>query len=296
MISSPRPEERIHVDALRRDLEGFAPADVLTTFDRPPAGKVTLLNVDLSTVTTAADLVVGLGDPLTEIVHLDFQSSAAAWKHLDTLVYNALLHRHHRVPVHSIVILLRPEAAHSNLGGSVSYSARPGRGSMDFSYEVVRLWERPAEELLAGALGTAPLAMLGALPAGVPLPDALGAVAQRLIERLERETTPERTRKMLTSAFVLTGMRVRRDVAQQVFRGVRAMRESDTYLAIMDEGKVEEAKQLILSLGRTRFGPPDEAHTTRLNAITEDLDRLRRIVVRILDPAASTWQDFLDTP
>jgi hypothetical protein len=101
---------------------------------------VTLLNVDLSTVTTATDVVIGLGDPLEEIVHLEFQSSAAAWKHADVLGYHALLFAHNHVPVHSIVILLRPEAAHSNMSGEIRYAPRPGRGSMDFSYEIVRLW------------------------------------------------------------------------------------------------------------------------------------------------------------
>ena len=32
-----------------------------------------VLNVDLSTVTTAADLILGLGEPLEDIIHLDFQ-------------------------------------------------------------------------------------------------------------------------------------------------------------------------------------------------------------------------------
>src|SRR5581483_11790265 len=100
--------------------------------DQPPAGRLRLLNVDLSTVTTAADLIIGVGDPLAEVIHLDFQSSAAAWKHADILVYNALIHASYHVPVHSIVILLRPQAAHSNLNGVVSYSARSGRGKMDF--------------------------------------------------------------------------------------------------------------------------------------------------------------------
>jgi len=31
-------------------------------------------------------LTLGLGDPLEEIVHFDFQSSAAAWKHADVMV------------------------------------------------------------------------------------------------------------------------------------------------------------------------------------------------------------------
>ncbi|HJT79411.1 MAG TPA: hypothetical protein VJ739_19600 [Gemmataceae bacterium] len=281
-------------DATLKDLARAYAADFLATFDRPPAGPLALLNVDLSTVTTAADLVVGVGDPLAEVVHVDFQSSAAAWKHADVLVYNALLYATYHVPVHSIVILLRPQAAHANLSGVVSYAARSGRGSMAFTYEVVRLWQRPAEELLAGALGTTPLAMLGALPQGVALSDALTAVAQRLIAHLEREASRDQARKLLTAAFVLTGLRVRRDVARQVFRGVRAMRDSDTYLAILEEGEEAKAKAVILRQGEKRFGPPGESVTARLNAIT-DLDRLDRLIDRLFDATASSWQDLLDT-
>jgi hypothetical protein len=105
------------------------------------------LNVDLSTVTTAADLIVGVGEPLEEIVHLEFQSSASATKHADLLVHNALLFAHKQVPVHTVIILLRPEAAHANLNGTVQYAPRPGRGKMDFGYEVVRLWQQPAEQI-----------------------------------------------------------------------------------------------------------------------------------------------------
>jgi hypothetical protein len=283
-------------DATLKDLGRDAPADVLTTFDRPPTAALSLLNVDLSTVTTAADLVIGVGDPLAEIIHLDFQASAAAWKHADILAYQALLFRQFHVPVHSIVILLRPQSAHSNLNGSINVAPRPGRGKMDFGYEVLPLWERPAEELLAGALGTAPLAMLGALPADVPLVDGLKQVAERLIERLNREAPPVRARKLLTSAFVLTGLRVRRQVAHNIFRGVRAMQESDTYLAIVDEGREAELKSSILRFGEERFGPPGETIAARLHAITEDLERLRRLQACLFRGTATTWQDLLDTP
>ena len=150
-------------DATPKDMGRDSPQGFLAAFDRPPAVPVRLLNVDLSTVTTAADLILGLGEPLEEIIHLDFQSSAAAWKHADEMVYNALLFAHYHVPVHTIIILLRPEAAHANMNGVIRYAPRPGRGSMDFTYEVVRLWERPAEELLAADVGVAPLAMLGRL-------------------------------------------------------------------------------------------------------------------------------------
>src|SRR5580692_280089 len=124
-------------DATLKDMGRASPDGFLATFDRLPRGPLKLLNVDLSTVTTAADLMIGLGDPLEEIVHLDFQSSAAAWKHADVLVYNALAFAHYHVPVHSIVLLLRPEAAHSNMNGTIAYAPRPGRGNMNFDYEIV---------------------------------------------------------------------------------------------------------------------------------------------------------------
>jgi len=52
----------------------------------------------------------------------------------------ALLHRTYRVPVHSSLLLLRPQAQHPNLNGNVKYAPRPGRGKMDFAFEVIRLW------------------------------------------------------------------------------------------------------------------------------------------------------------
>ena len=73
-------------DATLKDMAKDSPEGFLTAFDRPPTAPVPALNVDLSTVTSAADLIFGLGDPLEEIVHLDFQSSASAWKHADLMV------------------------------------------------------------------------------------------------------------------------------------------------------------------------------------------------------------------
>jgi hypothetical protein len=280
-------------DATLKDMGRESPHGFLAAFDRPPSSPVKLLNVDLSTVTTAADVILGLGDPLEEIIQLDFQSSAAAWKHGDLLVYNALLFVHYHVPVHTVIILLRPEAAHGNLNGVIRYAPRPGRGSMDFSYEVVRLWERHAEELLGGDLGVAPLAMLGRLPEQLSLEDGLTAIAQRVVERLTKEAPPDRAKKLLTDAFLLTGLRVRRDVAARIFGGVRAMQESDTYLAILDEGQEKFAREAILLFGEERFGTHEEWVKVQLNNVM-DLEHLRRMVRRAAK--AASWQEILDTP
>ncbi|HEV3255362.1 MAG TPA: hypothetical protein VG013_00650 [Gemmataceae bacterium] len=280
-------------DATLKDMGRDSPQAFLAAFDRPAALPVKLLNVDLSTVTTAADLILGLGEPLEEIMQFDFQSSAAAWKHADLMVYHALLFAHYHVPVHTVVILLRPEAAHSNLNGVIRYAPRPGRARMDFTYEVVRLWERPAEELLAADLGVAPLAMLGGMPEDLSLEDGLTGVAQRVVERLMSEAPPDRAKKLLTDALLLTGLRVRRDVAVKIFRGARIMQESDTYLMILDEGQEKALREAILLVGEERLGSAEESVKTQLNHVT-DLSRLKRMIRRAAK--AANWQEILDTP
>jgi hypothetical protein len=71
------------------------------------------------------------------------------------------------------------------------------------------------------------------------------------------------------------------------------MRESDTFLAILDEGREIQARQYIRRLAERTLGEPDEPTLTRLEGIT-DLERLGRIFDRAAE--ASSWQDLLDTP
>lgn len=166
-------------------------------------------------------------------------------------------------------------------------------GSMSFRYQIERLWLRSAEELLAGDIGVAPLAALGRLPEDLPFEDAIKAVAERIVERLTKDAPPNRAKKLLTDALLLTGLRVKRDVAAKIFRGVRMMEESDTYLMIVDEGKEKQIKEDILLFAEERLGPPDEMTRAELKNIT-DLNRLKRLVRRTAK--AATWREILDTP
>jgi hypothetical protein len=71
------------------------------------------------------------------------------------------------------------------------------------------------------------------------------------------------------------------------------MRESDTYLAILDEGQVKRGRKDILLVGAERLGPPDESAKTRLEGIT-DLERLDRMLLRSVE--AASWEEILSTP
>lgn len=212
-----------------------------------------------------------------------------------------LLHDGYGVPVHSLVILLRPRADRGDLTGTLSYAARPGRGRLDFAFEVIRLWQVPVERLLTGGLGTLPLAVLGQMPAGRTADEALPGIVAQLMRRIEEETPPQQAPILLTASYVLMGLRFSRECARELFQGVRKMRDSTTYQAILDEGRAEgeikgradEARRLLLRLGRKRMGDPDATVEANVRAIT-DVERLELLAERISEVAS--WQDLLQTP
>ena len=55
-------------------------------------------------------------------------------------------------------------------------------------------------------------------------------------------------------------------------------------------GRVEEARHIVLQLGRHRWGEPDDTSRLRLESIT-DLDELERIAERVLD--VSCWEEMV---
>ncbi len=165
---------------------------------------------------------------------------------------------------------------------------------------LIRIREVPVETLLTAGVGVAPLAPLGRLPEGVAPWEAMPDVVRRLEERVVTEA-PDDAETLLTAAFILTGLRLDREQAKRLFQGVRTMRESSTYQAILDEGRIEGrtegevrgVRATIIRLGRRRFGSPGEAVESALQAIT-DLERLERMSERVLD--AADWQDLAVTP
>jgi predicted transposase YdaD len=126
----------------------------------------------------------------------------------------------------------------------------------------------------------------------VPVEEALVPVIRRVVERLEQEAPPEDRAKLLTATYVLMGLRVSREMADQLFQGVRAMKESSTYQAILEEGQTAALQKTLLRQGRQRFGPPTEAVQASISAITE-VERLERMTERLL--VVSSWQDLLET-
>lgn len=285
-------------DATLKNLARDYPAGFVALFDGPTNLPISVLDTDLSAVTTSADLVVGLGTPLREVVHIDFQSGASANKHREILVYNALLHKTHKVPVRSIVILLRRNARHKNMNGVVSYAASTTQGKMIFEYQMVKLWDIPAENFVEGDLGLIPLAPLGKLPDGLSKENGLQKVIQNVVNRLLIDEYSEKSKELLTATYLLSGLVTSPEKAKRLFKGVRAVKESSTYMAILEEGiekgiekgKIEMLLETILRLGTKRFGKPTPATEKRLLRI-QSRKRLEELTDKILD--AKSWDELL---
>ncbi len=90
-----------------------------------------------------------------------------------------------------------------------------------FRYDVLRLWEIPVEEILKGGLGTLPLALLARLGKSRP-PD----VVRELVKRIDREAEPSEADTLLTSAFILSGMRFAKGENDMLFLKIKELRES----------------------------------------------------------------------
>lgn len=62
------------------------------------------------------------------------------------------------------------------------------------------------------------LAVLGRFPENLSLEDGLTLIANRLVERITKEAPADRAQKLLTDAYLLTGLRLRRAAAERIFR------------------------------------------------------------------------------
>ena len=124
-----------------------------------PGGPATVIDTDLS-VTAQADKVFRLPGPPPAMIHLEMEAKSSLGMPARLLRYNVLLGHTRDEPVHSVVLLLRPEANASDLTGLYTRLGADGQAYHEFRYRVVRLWEEPITPLLAGGPGTAPLALL----------------------------------------------------------------------------------------------------------------------------------------
>lgn len=280
-------------DATTKYLVESNPGAWLAYLGLPASGPASVVNPELSTIAAEADHVLRVEGPSPWLLHLEFQASHDAALPQRLLRYNVLVSSRHEAPVWSIVVLLRQAADGPGLSGAAEQRLPWGDLAHTFRYGVMRLWRQPLERALSGGLTTLPLA---------PLTDeaqpVLPEVIRRLDERISREADPAEAATLWTATYLLLGLRHSREVANRLLQGVRAMRESSTYQAILlegeekgrAEGRVEEARNILRMLGEDRLGQPDALTSAAIDSLT-DVERIEALTRRLL--RVSSWAELL---
>jgi predicted transposase YdaD len=209
---------------------------------------------------------------------------------------STLLEHRHGLLVRSAAVLLRPEADAPGLAEQRRL-AFPGEAAYDiFRYQVVRVWRLPPGPLLRGGLGLLPLAPISAVTEA-----ELPGIIEQMEARLQARRLRPHVEEVWSATYILLGLRYSRELARHLLRGVRSMKESVTYQAILEEGEekgalkgaLAEARKFVLRQGRVRFGPPDARATAAVERIA-DIERLEELGERLLN--AASWEELLALP
>jgi predicted transposase YdaD len=201
--------------------------------------------------------------------------------------------------VRSVVVLLRPQADSPALTGLRQRGFPKELPYNVFGYRVIRVWQIAPELLLAGGLGTLPLAPICAVTEG-----ELPGIIKQLEQRFERREVRRIAGQLWAATYILLGLRHSPAVAQALLQGVLSMKESSTYQAILHEGlqagrqkglqeglqeglreglvegAVKEARKLLLRLGSKQLGSPSARTKAALTKIN-DLGRLEALIERL---------------
>lgn len=304
-------------DATTKDLLEADPEAWLAYLGQPTTDPIEIVDSDLSTISAESDKVFRVAGLIPYFVHAELQSSLDLTLPRRLLRYNVLLDYRHGARVWSVAVLLRPEADHPGLTGTLDLRLPDGRPLHNFRYGVVRAWQQPVESLLRGRLGTLPMALLADLPSG-----SERSVVQRIDERLLNEAPVAEAARLMTSTFLLAGLRFEREAMADLFLGVRTMnlldskilKDSSSYQLLMKMMRKDlepeirkdlesairedlepairnvEARSILLDLATDRFGPPTTIQRASLEAI-EDHDRLSRLCRKVVK--LSSWDELL---
>jgi hypothetical protein len=278
-------------DAATKRLIELRPADWVR-FLGYPIGPVSLVDADLSTISAAADRLIRVDADPPFLVHNELESGKDTARIPDRLYrYNAEVDYKFGLPVLSSVFVLRRESNNPRLTGTLRRLRPDGTAYLHFEYGVVRLWEMDVEAILNGGVGTLPLAPLANIRQA-----QLPGIIQRMESRIENEATETEAGDLWTATYILMGLRYPSAINAQLLQGVRRMKESVTYQAILDEGvesgELNEARRMVLLAGQKRLGTASAAVRETVQGIASR-QRLEELVQRIFD--VETWEDLLKT-
>jgi predicted transposase YdaD len=276
-------------DATLKEMAERRPRPWMSLLLGRPVAEVQVINADLSTITAEADKLFRIGGPRPWIVHTEFESSYKSDCPLKGLRYSVLARSRHGLPIQTIFVLLRPEADGDAFTDTLEVELPEGTKYLQFRYNVIRVWELPAEPLLTGDLATLPLAPISRVSE-----EELPAIIRRMDERIEREASRDEAAMLWMATSMLLGLNHPKESIKALLQGIGHMKESAMYQLILEEGRVEgelqEARRMLYRLGERRIGPLSAEIRAKVERIS-DLDRLHGLQDRVLE--VSNWEELM---
>jgi predicted transposase YdaD len=276
-------------DVTTKELIWDGPGAWLERFDVGPPGPAEVIDSDITTLTAAADKVIKVGGPEPYLVNIELQSSHDKELVETTWFRQAALYHRHKLPVLTVLVLLRREANSPSFTGSFEIRMRDGWRTNQYNYRVVRMWDEDPEPYLTSGINLVPLAPLTNVREG-----GLPGLIRRMEGRINAEPQPSAS-KLWTATYLLMGLCYSKELVSHLLEGVRYMRESTTYQAILGEGRVSGEQRFLILLGTERFGKPDATTLAAVEAI-RDIERLEALGLRIVDPNVRDWNSLLAAP
>jgi predicted transposase YdaD len=233
-----------------------------------PGSRADVIDADVATVTAEADRVIRVREPQEYLLHIEFQASYDSRMGERLLRYNTLLGYRHRLPVRSVLVLLRSEADGPAIQQTFS-AGFPGEVPyVEFRYQTLRLWMSDPEAFLESPT-LAPFAVLAS--------GTLEGRAPAILSQIARSGSDAGS--LTTAAFVLAGLRFTAEEIERFLRRSPQMRESSTYRLLVAEGhaegrvegrvegREEEARALLLRVGSLRLGTPSERISQHIDSL-----------------------------
>ena len=121
-------------DVSTKELVWDGPAAWLERFGIGPPGPVEVIDSDITALTAAANKVVEVGGPEPYLVNLELQSSHDKDLVETTWFRQAALYYRHRLPVLTVLVLLRREANSPSFTGSFEILMRDGCQTNQYNY------------------------------------------------------------------------------------------------------------------------------------------------------------------
>ena len=173
-------------DVSLKNLIGDNPKDWLSFFDLPQDTAISSLDGDLASMSLAADRLYQVGSGANMYgLHAELESGHTGSSLPRRLLeYSVFAEAKHKLLFRSVAILLTKGANSPALTGHLERRLPNGTLVHSFHYDVIRVYEIPAEELLASGLSVVPLAPLGSLP-----DSELPGLVERMGKRFQAESS-----------------------------------------------------------------------------------------------------------